>query len=354
MNTHESNVLNALIATSILILGVAGSSVNADQEDQSSPKRWFSFALIGDVPYKVAPGENYPPYDNLVKNINDDSDIDWIMHAGDIKSGSTACSDALFSDRLERFNQFFKPFIYTPGDNEWTDCHRVKAGEYQPLERLAKLREVFFPQPGVTLGANPFWVYSQAFSQDNQEFPENVLWTHKEVVFASVHMVGSNNGLKAFDADSRVLRTQADDDEAQRRIQAAIKWIDSVFTIAAQRHAKGIFIMMQANPEIERGLPEAGSKELKDKRLGFNEVLKNLEEHTKSFASPVVLAHGDSHYFRVDQPGLSDPEEYIANFTRVETYGSNRVHWVKVTVDPESNEVFHFKRQIIKENVGYR
>ena len=42
--------------------------------------------------------------------------------------------------------------VLTPGDNEWTDCHRVAAGEYQPLERLAKLREVFYPVPGMTIG----------------------------------------------------------------------------------------------------------------------------------------------------------------------------------------------------------
>jgi hypothetical protein len=46
---------------------------------------------------------------------------------------------------LVQFNALPHPLIYTPGDNEWTDCHegRNVAG-LDPLERLAKLRTVFF------------------------------------------------------------------------------------------------------------------------------------------------------------------------------------------------------------------
>ena len=35
--------------------------------------------------------------------------------------------------------------IYVPGDNEWTDCHRANNGGYDPLERLAFLRAMFYP-----------------------------------------------------------------------------------------------------------------------------------------------------------------------------------------------------------------
>jgi hypothetical protein len=36
------------------------------------------------------------------------------------------------------------PLIYVPGDNEWTDCRRLAAGGFDPVERLQKLRELFF------------------------------------------------------------------------------------------------------------------------------------------------------------------------------------------------------------------
>ena len=42
-------------------------------------------------------------------------------------------------------DRFEGPLVHTPGDNEWTDCYRKKAGEFDPLERLAKVRAMFFP-----------------------------------------------------------------------------------------------------------------------------------------------------------------------------------------------------------------
>src|SRR5690606_35598316 len=44
--------------------------------------------------------------------------------------------------------------VYTPGDNEWTDCHRSRAGGFDPLERLAALRSLFFAR-GEALGGKP-------------------------------------------------------------------------------------------------------------------------------------------------------------------------------------------------------
>ena len=51
-----------------------------------------------------------------------------MAHDGDIKNGSTVCSNEMFANRLELFNTFAHPLIYVPGDNEWTDCHRLNNG----------------------------------------------------------------------------------------------------------------------------------------------------------------------------------------------------------------------------------
>src|SRR6267142_5084322 len=58
---------------------------------------------------------------------------------------------------------------------------------------------------------------------------------------------------------------------------------------------------------------------------GSEEFLAALEAETLKFAKPVVLAHGDSHYFRVDKPlPRPDPDgnrrPRIVNFTRVEHF----------------------------------
>ena len=319
------------------------------REDREREFEGFSFAMIGDVPYGVAPYSDYPPFDNLIDEINDRKDIRWIIHTGDIKSGSTECSDELFYDRLDRYNRFKRPFIYTPGDNEWTDCHRVKAGEYQPLERLQKLRGVFFAEPGKTLGGRRMRVDSQAFVAGFEEFPENVRWEKDDVIFASIHVVGSNNGLKAFDPASATIRSAADDAEVARRIDAALYWIDETFDIAVEEDAPGVLIMMQADPVLEIGYAPPKSDDLAAARTGFTEILSKLEQRAIEFDKPVVLAHGDSHEFRVDKPGLVE-NSFLPNFTRVENFGSSRVHWVEITVDADSDEVFSFQPMIIEAN----
>lgn len=227
MNAHAQTITTLATAVAMLF----GASVMADRQHDDPTdyhgKSAFSFALIGDSPYGVAPGSYYPPFDALTHDINADHKLRWVLHAGDIKSGSTPCSDAMFTDRLNRFNAFDKPFILTPGDNDWTDCHRAKAGSYAPLERLAALRQVFFAQPGTTLGEHPMHVDSQAMEPGFEEFPEHTRWVQQNVVFATLHIVGSQNGLAPFAG-----RSAADDAEVARRTHAALGWLDDTFALA--------------------------------------------------------------------------------------------------------------------------
>lgn len=301
----------------------------------------FDFALIGDVPYNLAVGAtaatspNAALYDRLVEDINADPQIRFVMHSGDIKSGSERCSDELFADRFARYQQFSDPFIFTPGDNEWTDCHRVNNGQFQPLERLARLRQVFFPVPGLTLGQNPVQIESQNF----QGFPENTRFVHRRVVFAALHYVGSANGLAAFDVNSSVVRTPADDEEVARRSAANLAWMHQTFNLAERLNSPGVLLMIQANPGLEF-IPVPAE------RAGFESFLAQLEDRVQAFGKPVVLAHGDSHYFRVDKPRL-DQAAFLPNFTRVENFGAANYHWVRVTVTPRSPDVFSFHPEIV-------
>jgi hypothetical protein len=319
------------VLAALLMLASAGAQ--ADREAMRPQGQGpFDFALIGDTPYIAGntPGAAYPEFDRLVEAINRDHPLKWVLHAGDIKNGSTLCSDEMFLDRLARFSRIQKPLIYTPGDNEWTDCHRINNGQYQPLERLARLRRLFFAAPGVTLGAVPMQVESQATTPGYEEFPENVRWTHNGVMFATLHIVGSNNALAPFQAGSRAIRTAADDAEVARRNAANLAWLNATFDRAERDGAPGILIMIQANPGLEFEQSVAD-------RYGFEVFLSALENRAVAFGKPVVLAHGDSHFFRVDKP-------------RVETFGAGNVHWIRVTVDPRSEEVFRFEPQLVNGN----
>ena len=86
--------------------------------------------------------------------------------------------------------------------------------------------------------------------------------------------------------------------------------------------------------------------------FGFNDLLALLERETIAFARPVVLVHGDTHYFRIDKPLVSSvSHRRLENFTRVETFGNPDSHWVRATVDPRDPQVFTFRQQIVEKNL---
>src|SRR5205814_4320465 len=115
--------------------------------------------------------------------------VSRVVHLGDIKSGWAPCTDAYFASIRAWFDTFADPLVYTPGDNEWTDCHRPNNGGYNPLERLAKIRSVFFDERGETLG-DRVPIKAQAGATI-----ENVRWSQGGAEFGVIDVPGSNNSL---------------------------------------------------------------------------------------------------------------------------------------------------------------
>ena len=261
------------------------------------------------------------------------------MHAGDIKAGSER-DDELILHRFRLYQAFQRAFVYTPGDNEWTDCHRVNNGQYNPLERLGFLRSVFVPQVGQTTGGHVRSVRSQAENGAYAEFVENVMFRKHSVMFATVHVVGSNNGLEPWSGlstpDSCLSPRSDRIAESERRQAAGLAWLDEVFAAAAG--TKGLFLLIQANPYNEPSNPAQCPS-------GFQAFLSHLEALAQQYANPVMLAHGDDHFFFVDQP--------LPNLllSRVQTFGEGQVHWVKVHVDPKSSGVFRVEQKIVRPNL---
>ena len=124
-------------------------------------------------------------------------------------------------------------------------------------------------------------------------------------------------------------------DEVLRRQAAALAWLDEVFAAAAD--TKGLFLLIQANPDNPPSSPTCPS--------GFQAFLTHLQTRAQQYARPVVLAHGDDHFFFVDQPF---PNLLVS---RVQTYGEGLVHWVKVHVDPRSSGVFTIEQKIVRSNL---
>lgn len=291
----------------------------------------FDFALIGDLLYSAEEVAKFP---NLIEDINQEK-LAFVVHDGDIKSGSSLCTDEVFENRYDLFQTFAHPFIYIFGDNEWTDCHRANNGGYDPLERIEKLR-FLFTQGDQSLGQRTLLLERQSKDPQYPKFRENVRWHYGKVLFVGLNVPGSNNNFG---------RTPEADAEYFERNAANLAWIHQSFARAVEERSRGVMIIIQANPGFE--LPPTHPE-----RTGYNDFLAALEQETIAFEKPVVLVHGDSHYFRIDKPLLgSVSRRRIENFTRVETFGTPDVHWLRGSVDPKNPNLFEFHPQIVEKNL---
>src|SRR5262245_39848559 len=196
----------------------------------------LTFGLIGDLGYR-------PAEEPLLQNVFDDlnkSTLAFVVHVGDLSSPTYACTNELRARRLAQFNASAHPFVFTPGDNDWTDCHdgqNVKNAD--PLERLASLRSMFF-QGEQSLGQRtmPLTRQSQTANAMFATYRENVRWNAGEVTFVTLHIPGSNNGLG---------RSPDGDAEYAARNKANLTWLHECFEHAKTTNSRAILILQQAN-----------------------------------------------------------------------------------------------------------
>jgi Calcineurin-like phosphoesterase len=313
----------------------------------STSKAPIDLAIIGDTPYGAAQIEDFP---NLLSAIDADERVSTVVHLGDIKNGSSRCDDAYFAQIFAGFSTLTIPLVYTPGDNEWTDCHRANNGAYDPLERLDVLRQIFFPVPGLALGGGFKQVLTQADDAGFGKYVENQLWVEAGVAFAALHAVGSNDSKVAWYTDDTT-GTKVDDParrDAERtaRNAANLAWTDRLFDVAAEQGAAGVVLMMQADMfdafSVANNLPLDS----------FDNIVQKIATRAKAFGKPVLLLQGDSHAFIADKPlengnplhGVTTP---VANLTRIVVQGSTTkplTEWLRLHVDASTPAVFTWER----------
>ncbi len=295
-------------------------------ESEPDPPNSFSFAVLGDAPYSWLEERNF---EHLIDQLND-AELDFVVHVGDIMWGP--CTDERYRSRLDYFRRIRHPVVYTPGDNEWADCHEHSSSPDSPLDSLRRLRSVFFRNPTMSLGGQPLPLATQAGRQPYPEFPENARWSHRGTVFATAHLVGSRNARESFPG-----RTAADDAASIRRTLATSTWTRSTFETARSSGAKTVVLAIHADTEIEQEIEDSY-------RVAYEPFLTTLEEQVASFAGRVLLIHGDGHEYKTDRPLVRRTTgRRLEHLTRLEVPGSPDVAWVRVIVPPGANQPFRFE-----------
>ncbi|NJD24818.1 MAG: hypothetical protein FIB06_05375 [Betaproteobacteria bacterium] len=275
------------------------------------------FGLIGDTPYSTRERAELPAMLDAMA----DSPVDFIVHVGDIKSGRERCDDALFADRHALFDSARVPFVFVPGDNEWTDCDRVSNGGYAPLERLTVLRRLFWRDP-FALGPRTLALERQAGA-----YPEHSRFRRGPLLFVTLNLPGGNNNRGLADEPRQ---------EFLERNPVVLAWLRDSFALARRGRLAGIVLLFQGNPGFRhhaQGAPHAG----------FRDFLEALRDETLAFPGRVLVVHGDTHISRIDQPLRDRRGKPIPALTRVEVFGYPFMGWTRVVADEATPGLFRFE-----------
>ena len=361
-------------AAAVAIAGVTGTAAAAPVHLPLS----FTMAVYGDAPYGTTPTDTaeFTATPAFIDSINADPDVSTVVHVGDIHSGKQYCTEAYDRSVYGLWAKYTDPLVYTPGDNEWADCHKAGEGggtysastgqinyvldpttqqpvDYasgNPVANLALIRQVFFAHAGRTLGSGALHVLSQAQVPSPQhptdrQYVENVLWERQGVVFVTVNVPGGSNN----DADPWYgvpSASAAQQQEAAQRTAADVRWLDDAFGLAKVTHAASVVVITQADMWDLDGKTSAHL-------TNYEPIVSSLASHTTAFGKPVLLFTGDSHTYRVDNPlqqgapctgdnnvcsydaWNSHPSYDVPNFRRIVVHGSTfPLEWLKLSVTP--------------------
>jgi hypothetical protein len=369
-------------------------------------------AVYGDAPYGTSPNDvaEFNATPGFIGSINADGDVSLVLHVGDIHSGKQFCTEAYDRAIFGLWTGFRAPLVYTPGDNEWADCHKTGEGggsfdaatgqidfkrdasgnliDYaggNPLANLALVRSIFFANPGTTLGGF-MDVHTQAaeFDEDHPtdaNYVENVWWDVKigpaRVLFVALNLPGgSNNDSDIWYGAPAMSAEQAQ--EIEERTGADLRWLDKAFKHARSNGTQAVVIQTQADMwDLDGKTPSHISNYLV--------FIDRIAALATAFGKPVLLLNGDSHVYRSDNPlvagapcvtesgastvacaedayanqapNLPAGASYnVPNFHRLVVHGSTfPLEWVKLTIDPGANAAngadafgpFRWQRRIV-------
>ncbi|MDA0784751.1 MAG: hypothetical protein O3B37_00530 [Proteobacteria bacterium] len=299
-----------------LVLAACGSAHQKPAPRNPSADTPVTIVAFGDMPYRTA---DIAAYEELLRKISAEAP-DVTINVGDIKGGGP-CDEAVFLRQRDYMNSVDGPLVYTPGDNEWTDCHRPGWGDYDPRERLSVLRDLFFAEP-ISLGRDQVKLERQSdLTPAHAALVENARWRINGVLFATAHIVGSNNGRRAGDIAAMA--------EYESRNAANIAWITALFEVARAERSTAVVLAFQADPYLLYGLGG-----------GFHATLAAITEGAMAFGGPVLVIHGDGHVFTVDTPFQDFAGNSLHKLWRVEVPGALDIRAVRIRIDPDAPRLF--------------
>lgn len=238
------------------------------------------FAAAKDASYSFVVAANafrYSPDEQALRQTLAAADTASFVVANGIKANTEPCSDELYLQRKALYEKAKPGLVVSLGANDWAECMR-SSGESAAVERLQRLREIFFAD-APALEDGRIKVVQQSASEKFRGYSENLRWQKGPVVFATLNLPANNN---------HYLNAAGRNSEFEDRLVANQDWLNRLFVLAKANKARGVVLFMEANPLARPGADKSTEAPSRD---GYAEIRRQLIKLSGDFQGKVLIIH---------------------------------------------------------------
>ncbi|VXC70929.1 hypothetical protein [Massilia sp. 9I] len=281
MPARRHLLLASLLAAAVITVPGTARDRKKATEVLEDP-RVHSFAVVG---HRAAEGGEAALKDVLQEA--KDEDLAFLVVTG-IKGEQEACGDRVYQKRRELFDKEKRPVILSLSGSDWTGC-RNSAGRTNAIERLNRLRELFYGEPEA-LGKEKLPVTRLSSSPRFRSYAENAHWQVGKVLYATINLPAANN---------HYLPAAGRNSEYEDRSVANRFWLNRLFAIAKQDKVDAVVLFAEGNmqPLLQ---PANGLRALLQRAPtghdGFADTRRQVQTQAAKFKGRVLV---------VDSAGLS-------------------------------------------------
>jgi hypothetical protein len=246
-----------------------------------------TIVVLADTPYSSKETEMLQGPNGILYQLINKAKPSVVMHLGDFKSGSKSCTDDLLKAHKTLFNQVYPgKTIYTPGDNDWTDCDRNTLSQrFDELNRLDFLIKLMYQTP-------PLLDKDLTSIKAQSEQVENKLWINDRLAVSTIHLVGTSNGRAHIEKSSLELALKTVD----KRDKLNLAWLNKIEEKAEDYDA--LIIGFQADIYQQEVLQSGVCDRLLLKKCdAFTLYRQAFKVLAKRINKPVLISHGDTGDF---------------------------------------------------------
>jgi hypothetical protein len=202
-----------------------------------------------------------------------------------IKGENEPCSDRLYARRREMFEDARRPMIVLPSASDWSEC-KNSAGRSVAIERLNRLRELFFSEPS-SLGMHKLPLTRLSASTKFRSYAENAHWEVGDVLYATINLPANNNHFRP---------EAGRNSEYEDRLVANRFWLNRLFAMA--RREKRAAIVLFSEGDVKALTQPTGLRALLGRatgsRDGFDEPRRQIATLAQKFPGKVLLVDTDA------------------------------------------------------------